>query len=253
MRGRLVTMKNKTALITGGTKGIGFAITKTLLAGGCRVFMCAREFSKILSELTVTQEFDYDDTKFQFIQADLKDKKGVDTFIETLGHYKDVWNIDILINNVGGGGSTFDFGVFDINVIPMIKLTDFFVRFMAGKGWGRVITIASIYGKESHDNQYFVAAKSAQIAYMKSMSRKKEYITRGITFNTVSPGHITCGYSYKKNKDTNEFKKLVKNTPMGKIGKPEDVANVVKFLCSEETSYINGANIVVDGGQSVGF
>ena len=101
--------------------------------------------------------------------------------------------------------------------------------------WGRVITISSIYGKEKGHNPYFTAAKAAEIAYMKTLAGQH----KGITFNTICPGHTDVGRPFPDNPKI--------------IGKPEDVANIVTFLCSELANHINGAIITVDGGASHSF
>ena len=160
--------------------------------------------------------------------------------------------VDILINNVGGGGSWNTYmDVMKINYDMTVFFTKHFISNMQEKGWGRVITIGSIYSKQSSVNHsYFSAAKSAQLAYMKSMSKDRKYVRSGITFNTVLPGHISCGNHYEKNKDEKTFKEYIEKTPMGRIGTPKDVANAVKFLCSDEADYVNGSCITVDGGES---
>ena len=141
---------------------------------------------------------------------------------------------DILINNVGGmGQGNTHHQAMNMNYDVMVDLTESFLN--SRKKKGKVITIASIYGKEKGHNQYFTAANSAQIAYMKSMSGKYT----GVTFNTVCPGHIDVGKQFP------DRPKI--------IGKPEDVANLVTFLCSDNAKHINGACIVVDGGESHSF
>jgi 3-oxoacyl-[acyl-carrier protein] reductase len=114
----------------------------------------------------------------------------------------------------------------------MMTLTNEFVEH---KNKGRVITISSIYGKEKGENPGFCAAKSAQIAYMKSMAGKYNKIT----FNTICPGHIDVGKPFPDNPKV--------------LGKPKDVANLVVFLCSDKARHINGATITVDGGESHSF
>ena len=238
-------LKNKTALITGGTKGIGRAICLALAREGCDIFSFSRNEENNDNLELELRNLGLGGSYISFQSDAINDGDSV----ELMRRH----DIDILINNIGGGGSWKNYWeVMKINYKLTVQFTELVLENMAERKWGRVITIASVYGKEAHANPYFSAAKSAQIAYMKSMSRKR-YVRKGITFNTISPGVISCGHSYEKNKDTDKFKDMVKVTPMGRIGKPEDVANVVKFLCSEEASYINGANIVVDGGQSVGF
>lgn len=143
--------------------------------------------------------------------------------------------VDILINNVGGRGSEFvdvD-GVQRLNFNTTRDLTQEFIK--QNKLWGRVITISSIFGKEKGHNPYFTAAKAAQIAYMKSLAGT----VKGTTFNTICPGHIDVGKEF-----------IGKPTV---IGKPEDVANLVVFLCSGKAKHINGSCITVDGGESHSF
>lgn len=192
-------LKGKTALVTGGSKGIGLAIKKALEKEGVKVTSWSR------SEETDLCEF-----------------------------IPEIPNIDILINNVGGRG-TWDLmsDILNINLIPMEVLTSDFIE--QNKKWGRVITISSIYGKERGPNPGFTATKAAQIAYMKSLSGT----VKGTTFNTICPGHIDVGKPFL-------YKPKV-------IGKPEDVANIVTFLCSDKAKHINGAAITVDGGESHSF
>ena len=146
---------------------------------------------------------------------------------------------DILVNNVGGGGRWSEdewLEVFLKNVFPMVKLTRLILMNMVSKNWGRIITISSVYGKESGGTPGFTAAKAYQIAWMKAMSTKY----KGITFNTICPGGIEI-----EGKPTNDLPEP--------HGQPEDVANVVAFLCTDEAKYINGACITVDGGYSKSY
>jgi NAD(P)-dependent dehydrogenase (short-subunit alcohol dehydrogenase family) len=194
-------LQDKTALVTGGSKGIGLAIKKALEKEGVKVISWSRS-------------------------------EKVDLLIDE----PPLPNIDILINNVGGGGTWKEADwstIMSINYGTMVKLN---AKFLARqKKWGRIITISSIFGKEKGWNQYFTAAKSAQIAYMKSVAG----IYPRITFNTICPGHIDVG---KKFPDKPKI-----------IGKPEDVANLAVFLCSDKAKHINGACITVDGGESHSF
>ena len=116
----------------------------------------------------------------------------------------------------------------------------------------RVITISSVYGKEAGGKPWFTAAKSAQIAMMKEFSRIRDYALANITFNTVCPGPIDIpdtGW------DTNSLERIgmENKIPMGRLGTTEEVASLVLFLCSRESSYITGTTIAVDGGLSRSF
>ena len=155
-----------------------------------------------------------------------------DGFYKTSVHVK---NVDILINNLGGIGSNekeWELAL-EKNYNIMVKLTREFLS--TKRNWGRVITISSIYGKEKGHNPGFAAAKAAQIAYMKSLAGRYE----GTTFNIVCPGHIDVGKPFPDNPKV--------------VGKPEDVAGIVTFLCSPLAHHINGAVITVDGGVSASF
>ena len=199
-------LKGKTALITGGSKGIGLAIKKALEKEGVKCISWSRTEGQDLM-------------------------RGID-----LENYVNLLKADILINNVGGMGTCTREDAEDCifkNYRLTQMLTDFYL--LKKKDWGRVITISSIYGKEKGTNPYFTAAKAAQIAYMKSIAGKH----KGITFNTICPGHIDVG------------KKMLYKPEI--IGKPKDVAGIVTFLCSDLSSHINGACITVDGGESHAF
>ena len=198
-------LKDKKALITGGSRGIGLAIKKSLEKEGVKVDIVSRT---------------------KGIKMDLSWK------------YPNIkCNYDILINNVGGKGtvSREQSEIMTMNYENMVNFTEECLPYMAKNKWGRIITISSIFGKEKGHNPGFTAAKAAQIAYMKSLAGTVE----GITFNTICPGHIDVG---KKFPDKPKI-----------VGKPEDVANIVTFLCSDLAKHINGATITVDGGESHSF
>ena len=191
-----LNLKGKTALVTGGSKGIGLAIKKALESEGVQVISWSRS-------------------------------EGVDLTKDI----PSIPDIDILINNAGGRGTWTDANeIMELNFKPMYDLTLQFL--LQGKEWGRVITISSIFGKEKGWNAGFAASKSSQITYMKSLAGT----VKGTTFNTICPGHIDVGKPFP-------------NKPKI-VGKPEDIASIVTFLCSDLAKHINGACITVDGGES---
>lgn len=221
----------KAALVTGGTKGIGLAIAKALHERGVAIVMCSR----MMPDFKWALWFPYD-----AMNGEDPDRRP---------------KVDILVNNVGGGGrwgdtflqtrpSTYA-EVYRKNVESMIRFTTACVPTMVEKNWGRVVTISSIYGKEAGGRPWFNMAKSAEISFMKSLSRDKSLVRHGITFNTVCPGHISVeGKPDEPN---------VQDFPLGRMGTPEEVAAVVAFLCSDEATLVNGACIAVDGGESWSF
>ncbi len=258
----MYSMKNKTALVTGGTHGIGLAISKQLGGCGCKVIVCSRTQERLNATKAELESLGIDCRIYAFDALDSKNSlKVVQTIV------KENPKIDILINNVGGGGSwgssditktdisvwrevieknTFSASIFTQQVLPsMIK-----------NNWGRVITISSIIGKESRADcrPWFNMAKAAQIAFMKSLSKDKKLVRKGITFNTVSPGGIfidETGFAKLKKENLDEYNFMVdRDYPLGRQGTPIEVANLVTFLSSESSALINGAQIVIDGGQT---
>lgn len=222
----------KTALVTGGTRGIGLAICDRLAKDGVKVIACSR---------TKLEGFPYSWFHFDALNEGSIEKMP------------DIWRrADILVNNVGGGGrwgsdfrktelSTYE-DVFSKNVWAALRFTKLCIPHMASQKWGRVVTIASVYGAEAGGRPWFSMAKSAEVSLMKALSRDKALARAGITFNTVCPGHISVrGKPDEENLDA---------LPMGRMGKPEEVGSIVAFLCRDEASFINGAQIMVDGGES---
>ena len=204
-----IKLKGKTALITGGSKGIGLAIKKALETEGVKC-----------TSISKSEGYDVMESEICGIIGDMASKS------------------DILINCVGGMGTS-EFKNFPEcirkNLVTTIGFTGAFLMTKKLKKWGRVITISSIYGKKKRNNPWFTASKSGQIAFMKSFAGKY----KGITFNAICPGHI-------------DVKKPMPYKPEI-LGKPEDVANIVTFLCSDLAKHINGACITVDGGESHSF
>lgn len=200
------------ALVSAGTRGIGAAISVELAANGIKVDAISRSNG-------------YDLSTYPGLEA-----------------ARHLPVPDILINNVGGGGR---FGteeeVFSKNVGCMIALTEWALPHMVNAGWGRIVTISSIHGREYGSRPIFMAAKAAQIAYMKGMSRDKTYVRCGITFNTVCPGNVYVEGKPRVDEDA---------LPLGRMGTPQEIAKLVGFLCSNDASYINGSCITADGGES---
>ncbi len=125
---------------------------------------------------------------------------------------------------------------------------------MRQQKWGRVITITSIFGREGGGRPWFSMAKTAETAMMKSLSLQHYLSKDNITFNSVAPGAIMIpetGWEREVNENPDKTNELLKNEfPLERFGTPEEVANVVTFICSEKASLLNGVSIPVDGGQS---
>ena len=256
-------IRGKNALVTGGSHGIGLQISIALAKEGVNVAIFSRSNEKLITAKKILESHN---VKVITIKADALEKETVDYVMDIIIK---VWgNIDILVNNVGGGGrwgkdiieKTDDNVWYDViqkNALTAALFTSRSIPFMIQKKWGRVITITSIFGKEGGGRPWFNMAKAAEVGLMKSMSLTKYLVRSGITFNTVAPGGIYIdgtGFEDEKNKNPNFFNKMIDSQyPIGRMGRPEEVANVVLFLCSYQASLVNGAQITVDGGQSKAY
>jgi len=200
------------------------------------------------------------------VTADVTKPSDIEKVIEKI---KKKWGkLHILVNNVGGGGR---WGseivektdervwqeVFDKNAMAAVRFTREAIPIMRKQKWGRIVTITSIYGREGGGRPWFNMAKAAQTSLMKTLGMCKYLVREGITFNSVAPGAIMIpdtGWEKQSRENPYEFKRMLEqNYPLGRLGTPEEVADVITFLCSEKASLINGASIVVDGGQSRSF
>ena len=256
-------IEGKKALITGGSHGIGLAIAKALADEGCDVAICARDPERLTRAAKANER---GGAKCLAIRADVTSKRETKKAMDEIRREWD--DLNILINNVGGGGrwgsdsieETKDevwSEVYEKNVLAAVRFTRFALPYMRRRKWGRVVTIASIFGKEGGGRPWFNMAKSAEISLMKTLAMKPELVRDGITFNSVAPGNIMIagtGWEEEKKRDPNAFRKMVRERfPLGRLGSPEEVASVVTFICSTRAKLVNGACIAVDGGESHSF
>lgn len=253
-------LNNKYALVTGGSRGIGRSIAIALAREGCNVAICARD--KKCLERTV-DELKANNVLAMGISADALNPSDIDRVVKTI---TDTWGtIHILINNVGGGGiwgseiveETEDrvwLDVYAKNALAAIRFTMKVIPYMRQQQWGRVVTISSIVGREGGGRPWYSMAKSAEISLMKTLAMDHELVRNNITFNSIAPGAVMIpgtGWEIEMKKDPEAFKKKADQCfPLGRPGTPEEVANVVAFVCSDKASFINGAAIPVDGAES---
>lgn len=256
-------IENKNALVTGGSHGIGKSIALSLAGEGCNVAICARETGRLKDTVEQIKNFG---VKALAIKADVLKKREID---KVINHLIVEWKtMHILINNVGGGGKwgkeVYEetdekvwVDVYNKNALAAVRFTNKLIPYMRKNKWGRVVTIASRYGKEGGGRPWFSMAKSAEISLMKSLALAPYLVHANITFNSVAPGGIMIpdtGWEKEQKVNPKAFKKMLNLiSPMGRLGTPEEVASVVVFLCSEAASLVNGACISVDGGESKSF
>ncbi len=257
-------LSGKTALVSGGSHGIGLATARQLAAEGCHVAICSRSQARLEAAVAELAPFG---VRTLAMPADLLESDAADRVMDAIE--RDWGRLDILVNNVGGGGRWGGeiveqtelrvFGeVYEKNAMAAVRFTRRALPHMRSAKWGRVVTITSIYGgKEGTGRPWFVMAKAAETALMKSLSGMAYLVRDGITFNSVAPGGIYIagtGFEDEQRRDPEGFERMVdRDYPLGRLGTPEEVAAVVVFLCSQQASLVNGANVTVDGGQSASF
>jgi 3-oxoacyl-[acyl-carrier protein] reductase len=256
-------LEGKYALITGGSHGIGRSIAIELAREGVNIAICSRTQSRLDETISILEEYKID---LISVQVDVLEKNAVD---KVMSKIEKKWGkLDILINNVGGGGRWGEeeplntkpevWGeVYQKNAGVASEFTMKSLPYMLKSKWGRVITINSIYGFQGGGRPWFNMAKAAETALMKNLAIHKAYARSGITFNTIAPGGIKIpgtGWEAQERNDPEQFARFLdQNWPMGRMGTPEEVANVAVFLCSPKASLVNGASILVDGGECPTF
>jgi len=240
----------KVALVTAGTKGIGLGIARALAAEGARVAVAARTEADVKHTAQAVAGLG--------VVADLLTEAGCRRAVSETE--KVLGPVDILINNLGvrAGSSWADTrpsefeSAFAGNVVVSARMTQLVLPGMLTRGWGRVVVISSVWGRESGGAPAYNAAKAAEISFVKSLAR--EVASKGVTVNCVAPGSILWeggGWHRRQQADPEAIAAFVRaEMPLGRFGQVEEVAGVVAFVCSQQASLLNGACISVDGGQS---
>lgn len=250
-----MSLSGRVALVTGAGSptGIGFATARLLAEKGARVAITSTtgRIEDRAKELT-------SEGATVFAQAaDLTNHEQTEHLVkEVLRHYS---RIDILVNNAGmiqvGGDNTsvsfdqlteeqWDYGI-AINLKTTFNATKAVLPAMLAAGYGRIVNVASVTGPvvSNPREATYSAAKAAMVGLTRSLAL--EVARRGITVNAIAPGWIETASS------TDEEIVAGRNTPIGRPGRPEEVAAAIVFLCSDEASYISGQMIVVDGGNTI--
>jgi 3-oxoacyl-[acyl-carrier protein] reductase len=257
-------LRGKFALVTGGSHGIGLATARHLAAEGCNVAVCSRSQERLDA---ATKELKAFGIRTLAVAADVLEPEAAHRVMDVVD--RDWGELQILVNNVGGGGRWGKDSVeetelrvwsevYEKNAMAAVRFTRRALPHMRRAKWGRVVTITSIYGgKEGGGRPWFTMAKAAETSLMKSLSTMTYLVREGITFNSVAPGGIWIegtGFEDERRRDPAGFQRMIDAAyPLGRLGTPEEVAAVVAFLCSAQASLVNGANITVDGGQSRSF
>jgi 3-oxoacyl-[acyl-carrier protein] reductase len=251
-------LHDKIAVVTGSTKGLGFAIARVLVEEGCRVTVCARGEEGLAAAVATLRTIPGGTERVLAVQADLSTDKGIaDVILRTVDTFG---GLDILVNNIGTAkGSdlvqTTDAEwqeAFDQTLFPAVRASRMAVPHLRQRGGGSIVMIASIWGRESGGRMTYNAVKAAEISLAKSMAQ--QLARDNIRVNSVAPGSIRFpGGSWDRRvaEDPEGMAEFVRRElPFGRFGRPEEVGAVVAFLVSRRASWISGASLPVDGCQS---
>lgn len=245
-------LKNKNAIVTGGSRGIGRAIALKLAQQGANVII--NYTSNKEAALKVVKEVQNYGVKGLAVKCDVTQSDEVLHMIKAID--MDFDSIDILVNNAGITRDNLlirmkeeDWDqVIDVNLKGVFLCTKAVIRKMMKQGYGKIINISSVVGLNGNAGQAnYSASKAGVIGFTKSMA--KEVASKNICVNAIAPGFIETDMTAVLSDDIR--KQLIQNIPLKRYGNPEDIANLATFLSGDQSNYITGQVICVDGGMAI--
>ena len=243
-------MSKKVALVTGASGGIGSAICERLDRDGYTVIGTYRNPAKYQEWLKKNEGKSV--SKIQMVKCDVSDFGAVTEMIQSI--ISDFGAVDVLVNNAGitkDGGfrkmtkENWD-AVMTTNLDSVFNCCKCVIDKMVERNYGRIISISSINGQKGQFGQVnYSAAKAGMYGFTKALAL--EVAKKGVTVNTISPGYIATEMVMAV--DVEIRNKIIADIPVGRLGTPEEVANTVSFLASDEAGFLTGSNIAMNGGQ----
>lgn len=245
-------MKNKVAIVTGGMGGIGTSICQKLCDNEARVIATYNRNGdhEAAKQWQIEQRKNGYDISIKFV-----DVTNFDICNQLIKEVENEWGtIDILVNNAG---ITRDVPLYKMdpsqwhdvlrtNLDSMFNITRNVINGMIERHYGRIINISSINGQKGQYGQAnYAAAKAGIHGFTKSLAQ--EVARKGITVNTISPGYIETSMVMSVPEETRE--KIISQIPVGRLGRPDEIARAVVFLAAHESSFITGTNLTINGGQ----
>jgi 3-oxoacyl-[acyl-carrier protein] reductase len=241
-------LAGRVAIVAGASRGIGRATALALAGEGAHVVISARsedDLREVAAEIRGDRHV---------IPADLTQAADAERLVQaTMERYG---RVDCLVTSIHFSPRSLDDEAweesFDVLFMPAVRLTRLVAPHMKAAGGGSIVNLSSIWGKEAGGRPPYNAMKAALISHAKAMA--VELARDGIRVNTVAPGSVSApgGTWWKRQQEDPEgmAKFVAEKIPMGRFGTAEEIANVVTFLCSPKASWVTGATVVVDGGQS---
>jgi gluconate 5-dehydrogenase len=249
-----LSFEGKSAIVTGGSKGIGKAIAKALAGAGASVALAARGERDLVR---AAEEIKADGRRAVPIVADVSDpdeaQRLIDRVVEEFG------TIDILVNNAGAAPFISPFRetrlegfekYFRANFLSAVYCTKAAAPFLLAGGSGAVLNIASVAGFIATPGEsYYGSAKAAMIHLTKSLAA--EWAPSGVRVNALAPGWIDTAMNEALRQNTETNRRILNSIPMGRWGRVEEIAAAALFLCSPAASFVTGTVLIADGGQTV--
>lgn len=255
--GKFLNHPMRTAIITGGSRGIGLAIARELAEAGKHVVLIARDREKLKQEVFNLKQ---SGKQASYIAVDFLNPN----YLTAINDYLTANNLQptILINGLGGGfgSQTFDTvekyqEIMHLNFFVATNLTKYLSEFAFSASFGRFLFLGTLAINQKSASAPYVAAKSALISYMKIMAKSFAEINENVLAAAISPGAINVAGKYLNKLQLSDKEGLdaflkLNRVSAGRLGSPEEVAKVATFLCGEENNYLHGCNIEIDGGAS---
>lgn len=246
-------MSKKVALVTGGMGGLGTAICKALAVDGYTVVAnCLPDFPIKGEWLEKMKAEGYD---FHAAEGDVTDFESCAAMVRKIE--AEVGPIDVLVNNAGitrdGMFRKMDKTQWDAvlttNLDSVFNVTQHVLPGMAERGWGRIINMSSVNGVKGQFGQAnYSAAKAGILGFTKAIAQ--EVVKKGVTVNAIAPGYIGTDMVMAIKPEVRE--QIVAGIPMGRLGKPEEIGHLVRYLCSELAGFMTGATLNINGGLHMG-
>jgi len=244
-------LRKRIALVTGGTGGIGTAICRQLVRDGCTVVANHRPQSSVRAEAWLAELR----TEGLDIRTAAGDVSDFESCVDMLARIKvEVGQVNILVNNAGivrdGVMKKMPLEnwmeAINTNLNSVFNVTRQVIEDMLAAGWGRIINISSINGQKGQFGQTnYSASKAGMHGFTKALAQ--EGAAKGVTVNTISPGYIGTPMILSIKEEI--LNQIVSDIPVGRLGRPEEIAKLVSYLVSDDAAFVTGANIAINGGQ----